>query len=177
MASEPSELSTDPRHDIHADGDVTFVVGEEHQRFRVSSAVMKNASNVFNAMLSPGFLEGETLLKSNQVSIPLPEDSHGMFAILCVLHGRNELVPQSITPKKVYHIAVLADKYDLISPMKFAIQHWLDLTGVTDDEGLWFLTVAAYLAQDKKVFSKVTRKLVIHHTPGQLSHFCSTRRA
>lgn len=181
--SEHNGTSTVPtgHRDISAGGDVVFVVGEKQlDRFRVSSAIMKNASKVFEAMLSPGFAEGNTLLRSKQVEVPLPDDDvDGMFLILCVLHFRNDLVPETLGPRKIYNVAVLADKYDLFVPLKFAGQHWLSrarqapprLQGWWDgsdddareDERLWQLICAAYLLNDKKAFSEVTRSLVMHH--------------
>lgn len=151
--------------DIRADGDIILVIGSEQQSLRVSSVVMKNASTVFHAMLSPGFAEGETLLRSHQVRIPLPDDdADGIFAVLCVLHGRNELVPETLAPEKVYRVAVLVDKYNLFSPLKFAARHWLDVCKATKGEDLWLLMSAAYLFQDGKAFSEATKRLVIQHT-------------
>ncbi|KAI8670070.1 hypothetical protein LRP88_01490 [Fusarium phalaenopsidis] len=76
---------------IVPNGDVTFVLDEGNTRVRVNSAIMKNASPVFAAMLGSNFKEGHALSATNGIpfEIPLPEDDAIAFGRICrMLHSQ-----------------------------------------------------------------------------------------
>lgn len=82
--------------DIHANGDVVFVVADENYQIRVSSIMLRNASPVFKVLLGPRFAEGQQLRNEGYAEVPLPEDDpDALTPILHVLRGRNDLVPGS----------------------------------------------------------------------------------
>ncbi|RMJ15735.1 hypothetical protein CDV36_004568 [Fusarium kuroshium] len=72
--SADEAFADDPQFDkIAPDGVVTFILDEGKMTVRVHSAIMKNASPVFAAMLGPHFKEGHAL-REGGCEIPLPED-------------------------------------------------------------------------------------------------------
>lgn len=150
---------------IYPDGDVVFIVGDKKSRLLVSSVILRNSSPVLNALLGPKYAEGQHLLSKGSVEVPLPEDDpEALTDILCVLHGRNDRVPEDIPVETLCDIATLCDKYDLFVPLKFAIQQWLKVSWlVTDSSKSWLLMSAAYWFRHEKVFSEATRDLIKYH--------------
>ncbi|CAI0652219.1 unnamed protein product [Colletotrichum noveboracense] len=67
--------------DVAADGDIIMIVGPDKRKFRVHSVMLKSASKVFKAMLSPNFAEGRRLRNNGHhgdiTKIELPEDNDG----------------------------------------------------------------------------------------------------
>lgn len=150
---------------IHPDGDVVFIVGNKKSRVLVSSVILRNSSQVFNVLLGPKYAEGQKLSSKGSVEVPLPEDDpEALTTILCVLHGRNDRVPEEIPGDKLCEIATLCDKYDLFIPLKFAIQQWLRASWlVSEPSELWLLMSAAYWFRHQKVFAKATHDLIRYH--------------
>lgn len=149
---------------IHPDGDVVFIIGDEKSRLRVSSFILRNSSPVFSTLLGPKFAEGQKLLTQGNVEIALPEDDpEAMETILCVLHGRNDRVPERIPGDKLCVVAMLCDKYDLFIPLKFAIQKWLNVHLLCNTSESWLLMSAAYWFRDGEVFTRATCDLLRSH--------------
>lgn len=132
--------------EIYPDGDVFFVIGDEKNRLRVSSVILRNSSSVFHAMLGSRYGEGQKLLSQGSVEVTLPEDDlDALITVLHILHGRNDHILEEVPGAKLCDIATLCDKYDLFVPLKFAIQQWLDVCSeTTDSTELWLLMSAAY---------------------------------
>ncbi|KAK3680799.1 hypothetical protein LTR37_021055 [Vermiconidia calcicola] len=104
-------IPIDPR------GDVCFVLDaddEEKVGFVVSSKVLTLASDVFSAMLSPRFREGDALMLSNSptpLEISLFDDSPtGMRVLLNVPHHRP--TPKRLIFQELIAVATLVDKYN-----------------------------------------------------------------
>jgi hypothetical protein len=111
----------DPVPDISPDGDVVLVVGSRNVRLRIQSQCLRCASKVFGAMFGPHWSEGQGFSKESPREVPLVEDdADALRTICCVLHHRNDDVPQSLTPKEVLQIAIEADKYGLNITLKYA---------------------------------------------------------
>jgi hypothetical protein len=120
---EHSNSSSIPAIDIAPDGDVILIVGAERWRLRVYSLFLKNALNVFKAMLGPHFAEGQSLGGTDPAEISLPEDDpEALSIVLNVVHGRNESVPESLDGRQIPRVAVAADKFDLVTMVRFAVQ-------------------------------------------------------
>ncbi|ROV92286.1 hypothetical protein VSDG_07238 [Cytospora chrysosperma] len=150
---------------IHPDGDVVFIVGDKKSRLMVSSVILRNSSPVFDVLLGPKYAEGQELSSKGSVEVPLPEDDpEALTTILCVLHGRNDRVPEEIPGDKLCEIATLCDKYDLFIPLKFAIQQLLNARRLVNEPSeLWLLMSAAYWFRHEKVFAKATHDLIKYH--------------
>lgn len=150
---------------IHPDGDVVFIVGDKKSRLLVSSVILRNSSPVFNVLLGPKYAEGQKLSSKGSVEISLPEDDpEALTTILCVLHGRNDRVPEEIPGDDLCEIATLCDKYDLFIPLKFAIQQWLNARRLVNEPSeIWLLMSAAYWFRHEKVFAKATHDLIKYH--------------
>ncbi len=161
---EHSDFSSIPAIDIAPDGDVILIIGADRRRLRVFSLFLKNASNVFKAMLGSHFAEGKSIGGADPAEIPLPEDDAETLSIIFnVLHGKNDIVPESLDGTQILRIAVAADKYDLIIPLRFAIQRWLACSGVSDPKELWLLMVASSWFDNAKGFADITHALIFHY--------------
>jgi hypothetical protein len=161
---EHSDSSSISAIDIAPDGDVIFIIGTERRRLRVFSLFLKNASSVFKAMLGPHFAEGQSLGGADPVEILLPEDNAEALSIIFnVLHGRNDSVPDSLNGSQILHIATAADKFDLVISLRFAIQRWLNCSGVNDPRELWLLMVASFWFDNANGFADITHALILHY--------------
>ena len=90
-------------------GDVVLLV-EYETRIRVSSETLSRASNVFAAMFSPRFSEGQDLRVDQPKEIGLPEDNGiGMVVLMQMLH--NVPIRRFCCSKTFAELAVLANKY------------------------------------------------------------------
>ncbi|KAJ0290063.1 hypothetical protein COL940_001168 [Colletotrichum noveboracense] len=102
--------------DVAADGDIIMIVGPDKRKFRVHSVMLKSASKVFKAMLSPNFAEGRRLRNNGHhgdiTKIELPEDNDGgMSAIFHLLHHRVEKLPDPMPAAVFYQLGIAADKW------------------------------------------------------------------
>ncbi|KAM7189011.1 hypothetical protein V8F20_010314 [Naviculisporaceae sp. PSN 640] len=163
---------------IASDGNAILVIGPEQIRLRVSTVTLGLASKVFKAMFSANWLEGQNLSSACPKEIQFPEDEPAaMEAICCVLHFRNDITPESLTPKQVLHTAIACDKYDLSVALRLATTTWLNPP--TDrkrqhweghstnefkmiDEG--YLLAAAYILQDTQSFARISHDIISHYT-------------
>ena len=155
---------SDPVADIAPDGDVVLVVGPRNVRLRVHSQCLRCASKVFGAMLGPDWSEGQGLSKVSPREVPLVEDdADALRTICCVIHHRNDDVPQALTPKEVFQIAIEVDKYDLSVCLKYASVQWLKPRGNADTVEMRYLMAAAFLFGDMDMFAAHTLALILHY--------------
>jgi hypothetical protein len=154
----------DPVTDISPDGDVVLVVGPRNVRLRIHSQCLRCASKVFDAMFRPHWSEGQGLSKNFPREVPLVEgDADALRTICCVIHHRNDDVPQSLTPKEVLQIVIEADKYDLNVALKYASVEWLKPRGNADRVDMGYLLAAAFLFGDMDTFVAHTLELILHY--------------
>jgi hypothetical protein len=155
---------SDPVADISPDGDVVLVVGPRSVRLRIHSQCLRCASKVFDAMFGPHWSEGQGLSKESLREVPLVEgDADALRIICCVIHHRNDDVPQTLTPKEVLQIAIEADKYDLRVALKYATAQWLKPRGNADKVDMGYLLAAAFLFGDMDAFVAYTLALILHY--------------
>jgi hypothetical protein len=155
----------DPVPDISPDGDVVLVVGPRNVRLRIQSQCLRCASRVFGAMFGPTWSEGQGLSKESPREVRLVEDDADALRIICcVIHHRNNDVPQSPTPKEVLQIAIEADKYDL----NVALAQWLKPRGKPEREDMGYLLAAAFLFGDMDMFVAYALTLILHYTGSYL---------
>ena len=162
MKNEASD-GADRIVDIDPRGDVIFIVGSSKRRLRVSSFI-RRVSPVLEAMLSPNFSEGKQLLETGSVKIPLPEDAEdAMEIVFCVIHGRNDLVPDTLSPDLFLRVAIACDKYDCIVPLSFATRVWWNCNRYGDPKTLWTWAMAACLLRNAETFKEATSWLVLNY--------------
>lgn len=149
------------------DGDVDFLLDEGKIRVRVNSAIMKNASPVFAAMLGPNFKEGHALRAggSAPVEIPLPEDDGVAFGRICrVLHCQADTDAWHPEPRGIIKILDVAEKYDLLKGILLSVRVWVDhQLGHADFTGLWYLLLAFHEAQNGELFESISRQLLLRY--------------
>lgn len=151
-------------NEICPSGDVVFLVGTEEKRFRVSSAVLRNASPYFRALLGPRFSEGQGLSEDSPKEIALPEDdAKSLEIIFNVLHLRNDAVPRSPDPALIFKIAVTADKFDCIVALQHASTVWLNPTTFMDGKDLGRLMAAACIFDDAHAFKNITYWVLMYY--------------
>lgn len=150
--------------DIFPDGDVVLVVGPQNVRLRVYSQCLCCASKVFSAMLGPRWSEAQGLSKESPREVPLVEDdADALRTICCVIHHRNDDLPQSLTPREVLQITIEADKYDLNVALKFASVEWLKPRSDTDRVNMGYLLAAAFLYGDMDIFVAHSLVLILYY--------------
>ena len=118
---------------------------------------------MFNALLSPHFIEGSQLATQAAVEIPLPEDDPKAMSIICmVLHFRNNDVPNSLELEELLCITKLADKYDCIEALKHVARTWVRIDATNcDQEDLSILLMVAFYFGDKESCRSIGTTLVV----------------
>ena len=156
----PSEV-----YAIAPTGDVLLVVGEEETRLRVHSVCMMSASKVFDAMLGPHFSEGQPSKEAFPKGIPMPDDDARAMTTLCnVIHHRNDILPDIFEPAALADLALVADKYDCVLALKYAMNLWLDFKEPVTFLSLGKLLIAAYVFDNPNAFRRVTQRLITGFT-------------
>ncbi|KAL7908149.1 hypothetical protein GGI35DRAFT_453480 [Trichoderma velutinum] len=150
--------------DIALNGDIMLVVGAQKVELRVHSQCLICASKVFSTMLGPNWSEGKNLSKETPKEIPLIEDdAKALYTICCVIHHRNDIIPETFSPREVLQIAVEADKHDLRVALHFAKAQWLQSKNTTDVMELAYLMAAAFLFDDMNMFIEYSLALILQH--------------
>lgn len=172
IMATPEPPEENPVKNIASDGDLTFVVGSPAQRFSVCAAVLRNRSEVFAAMHSDRFLEGQNLAAGIK-EIPLPEDDPDTMQILLhCIHGQYYKVDEVPLPCVIAKAALLADKYDCVEAMWFVFRSWIAPhleepgpdSAIAGLEETALLAVAAYLLRMEDNFRLFTKRLVRDYT-------------
>ncbi|KAK3401529.1 hypothetical protein B0T20DRAFT_116496 [Sordaria brevicollis] len=117
------------------DYDLALVVGPEKERILASSVVLRFASPVFAAMLSPPWVEGQGLAggtgSGTIKEIELPEDNAEAMEYICaVIHHQevDDTPTESSSPSRdLLKIAILTDKYDLHKALRFVLKNKMDM--------------------------------------------------
>jgi hypothetical protein len=120
-------------------------------------------------MFESDWSEGQELSQESPREVLLEEDdADALRTICCVIHHRNNDVPQALAPKEVLQIAIEADKYDLSVAFKYASAQWLKPRGNENMVNMGYLTVAAFLFGDMDTFLAHTLALILHYTGSYL---------
>lgn len=147
-------------------GDVIIVAGRgsKKRRLRVSSAVLSNASEVFAAMFSDRFTEGQNLDVRNPKDIRMGDDDPDNLALLLkVIHCRNDGIPTPMQAKKFLDFMVIADKYACVEAVQWMTAIWAQHRTITTiPKNLFNCAVTrAYWVGDVVQFRELTRQLVL----------------
>ena len=156
-------------HAIVPTGDIILVVGGGKTELRVHSVCMRTASKVFDAMLGPRFLEGQTSNGDAPKKISLPDDNAAAMTTICsVIHHRNDLAPEVSALGGLDDIALAADKYDCVLALKYAMFQWLDYKEPSTFPSLGRLLIAAYVFNNSDAFRRITRRLITESSQSYL---------
>lgn len=154
----PGITEVDPR------GDIVLRIGTTDARLmRVSSKHVSTISKVFEAMLSPNWLEGQTTY-SAESPLALPEDSpEDMEILLRLAHFKIHNLDQ-IPSDRLPGLLICCDKYDCFEVFRF----WLDcvriywyhgLRAEKDVSTLLQGVCIAHVFDDSKQFSELIDRL------------------
>jgi len=135
--------------EIAPDGDLILVVGKSDDmvKFKVHSLCLKLASKVFTAMFGPNWAEGKALSKDNPKEIALPEDDPVAMRKICqILHQQIEaLADEVLTVAELAHLALAADKYDVVHLLSRFCSIWMDNIVIsTTEDRLICLSAVSY---------------------------------
>lgn len=161
-------------HEIYPGGDIIFLCGPSKVKLLVHSIFLTNASRVFGAMLGPFFSEGQPQTDSGPREIPLPEDDpFSMQVIFNIIHSRREVSHKKISSKQLLSIAYAADKYDLVSTLKYASSCWFSSIQTPGDgfhlETYLHSMKAAYLLKNEAALQTAISAIVLGYTGPFLS--------
>ncbi|KAF4447993.1 Tetratricopeptide repeat protein 15 [Fusarium austroafricanum] len=160
--------------DLIPGGDLILAVGPSRTLFRISSSFLCEISPVFAVMFGPNFEEGHRLRSmqsDTEMVLELPDDDAQVFSnTIRVLYGADP-VTKDYEPAEVQQMAVLVDKYNMISRFTFASAFWFSKYTCTDDpEETWQLATAAFWLQNSEAFFSFSKKLVKQVQVSHLSY-------
>jgi hypothetical protein len=165
MKTEKSNDSLVSIVEIATNSDIILVVGPEKRKLQVNSCVLKNASKVFNAMFGSHFREGQDFDGNSPKEIFMPEDNTDALTIICnILHLRNDLIPDYLTPSEVLQITITADKFDCVMRLKVHMAKWLNPGNTQDILELGRLSVASYILKNACAFGQLTFAIISRST-------------
>jgi hypothetical protein len=137
----------------------------------VSSKVLALASPVFAAMLSPRFREGQRSASGTLDPIPFPEDDAEAMTVLChIFHFNYAAIPAKAELGLFKNLALLCDKYDCVTPLRFISEQWLLMWETTaGKEELETLLFISYVFDRAERFAALSTRIVKEFT-GNLKH-------
>lgn len=157
------QLLSDTTIYVDQDGDLLLVVGlgTESRTFCTSSKVMRLASPVWRAMLSPEHGFQESSPGTNVITLP-EDDVHSIFIVLLASHVRFQEVPRSITFKQLVSLCEVCDKYDCISVLQPWLSGWLALYEHSVSEPGWEeWSFIAWVVGDEAIFKQATDWIIL----------------
>ena len=159
--------------DINPAGDLILNVGQEEspekmKRLRIASAIMTNASPVFDRMLNGHFLESQLpLSKTDPPTLYIHDDPDAMLTFCQILHhhmGAREVV----TSAQMVEVAKLADMYGCQGAVELwftnQLQQRSDIVAGLSVEESAAIIQASYLLNANEIFYGIT-KTVIKFSP------------
>jgi hypothetical protein len=146
-----------------AEGDIRSIL--------VSSKVLELASPVFAAMLSPRFREGQRSASGTLDPIPLPDDDAEAMTVLCqILHFNYSVLPDKVELELFKNLALLCDKFDCVTPLRFVSEQWLSMWESTmDNKNLETLLFISYVFDRAERFASLSTRIVKRFS-GNLKH-------
>lgn len=164
---------------IDADGDLTMRL--EGGKIKVSRKVLSISSPVFRAMYGAESRFRESMDKefeqdgTQTVSFE-DDDFQTMVMITRIMHLQSDQVPDNLTFKQLYQVAVLCDKYDLKRclgpwPMVWAKPHLNSYNLEGYESWLFMSAVFGY----DGLFKEVTRHLILNSKIHPLNSVVTTK--
>ncbi|KAL1390801.1 hypothetical protein HDK64DRAFT_251464 [Phyllosticta capitalensis] len=159
---------------LSSTGDVLLVCHGGYQ-LRVQAAILRNASEIFRAMLGPHFNEGKNLTCEIPKEIPLPDDHPEAMHLLCsMLHHVND-PDDTPAPYLLKELAIVVDKYFCVTYTQDTTNKWLDTT-LDQSENWTFkqlvgLLRTSYLLRSESAFYKTSKRLIYKHSSNLIFDF------
>ncbi|KAF4551536.1 Hypothetical protein D9617_13g100370 [Elsinoe fawcettii] len=127
ISAENSTTNSLPTLILCEDGDIHLTVDENPQkRFLVSSAVLSNASQVFRAMFSDRYAEGQKLSTTTPAALTFHDDPEpGLEVLLRVIHFRFDSIESVLKVSDSYGFVQICDKYDCMEAIDPFFNVWL----------------------------------------------------
>ena len=151
---------------IDADGDLTMRL--KGGKLMVSRKILTLSSPVFRAMLGAEcqFKEAadKEFERDGTQAVSFEDDDFQTMAMIArIMHLQSDKVPDKLTFKQLYQVAILCDKYDLKRCLGYWPKIWatpyLNSYGIEGYEGWLFMsTVFGY----DGLFKEVTRHLILN---------------
>ena len=139
----------------------------------VSSHILKQASAIFNAMLSKdGFQEGTELSQSTEESALYTlklhdDDAPAMLEILKALHHRGHQVSKRISVPDLVVIAELSEKYDLYEALYPWTLLWMPrVAHLAYEPGCEHWLLIAWAFREESVFRELSRTVILDSDAG-----------
>ena len=164
---------------VDIDGDLTMRL--KGGKLKVSRKVLSISSPVFRAMLGAGspFKEStdKEFERDGTQAVNLEEDDFQTMAMIArIMHLQSDQVPEKLSFKQFYQVAILCDKYDLRRCLGYWPKMWatpyLDSYGIEGYEGWLFMsTVFGY----EGLFKEVTRHLILNSKVSQNNSLVTTK--
>jgi hypothetical protein len=132
----------------------------------VSSKVLTMVSPVFAAMLSPRYREGQRSASGTLSPIPLPEDDCDAMIVLChIFHFKYSELPATPDLELFKNLALICDKYDCVSVLKFISEQWLlKWEKASSGEELETLLFISYIFGRPERFSALSARIIKEFT-------------
>ena len=170
-------------HDADPTGDVMLLVGPDKKSIRTSSKVLSLASRVFDKMLGPHFVEGQSLLREGSLEksaaspteVTLPDEDPEAMVLFCdTIHFRRHATPDIAFPLLV-KLAFLSDKYDSSLALSSESEVWLsNFTGSREGGGCFLKMLwISYAMGNYRAFSRISREMIrvcSHHELARQKH-------
>jgi len=162
-----------PLVEIDRHGDVTLQLTKNSNgsddgvhSILVSSKVIALASPVFSAMMSPHFREGQRSTLGTLDPIPLPDDDTEAVTVLChILHFNYSALPARADLELFKNLALLCDKYDCVTPLRFISEQWLLMWEKTaEKKELETLLFISYIFDRAERFSALSTRIIKEFT-------------
>lgn len=164
--------------EICAGGDMEIVLSCPNNvtyRYQASSLQLCACSSVFRAMLGPKSsfseavaLQNHRLLQSKNLSVDelynLKVEDHdpiALAAVLNIIHGRLENLPDEIPFEGLLQVALICDFYDCVEMTRPWDKTWIkqwEFAAETPGFESWLFIARVFKKED--VFKKISRKLV-----------------
>ena len=166
--------------DIDPQGDIIFVLGnprfdpEPRRRLRVSSKILSLASPAFAAMFSPRWDPPRGDKDPSLFGIPreitLPDDDVEAMTRICqMLHFREE-ASSDVSLDLLEMIAMICDKYNLVTALKpwigLTLQLRIPLTAPQDENSLASMMFAASVIDNQDIFWRCSM-FILYSCPGK----------
>ena len=155
---------------LQDNGDVvTLTIGKTKLSVATSRAVLTILSPVFKAMLTGGFREAGAAISE----IPLPDDDpEALLLLLRIAHLKFKDLPNTISFRALYRLAVICDKYDAVGVVKpFWDRYGAPYLNHIEEQGYEEWLYIAWTFGMEDVCMKVMNKLILETiiTMGNLS--------
>lgn len=129
---------------------------------------MSRSSPVFRLLLESYTTNQQFAItpRTYRITVPSDVDVHGLYMLCCILHLRNDLLPERIAPIQACKLVGLAVKYDCIAAITRAAAPWIEeISRREEDLPLSDLIDASVLLDLAGPFARFTSRYVRNWIP------------